>query len=106
MDDDQFRILLEYLDHSWSGYRKVRKGIRWELHHLATDPSEKNFNIICLRNNILTYYRQEARQKVLIDILDSLLPGGLFIIGCHEKLLFQPESLKPMSELSYVFRKC
>ena len=84
----------------------LKTGIRWELHHLATAPSEKNFNIICLRNNILTYYRQEARQKVLIDILDSLLPGGLFIIGCHETLLFQPESLKPMSGLSYVFRKC
>ena len=28
MDDDQFRKLLEYLDYSWSGYRKVRKGVK------------------------------------------------------------------------------
>ena len=28
MDDDQFRILLEYLKYSWSGYRKVRKGVK------------------------------------------------------------------------------
>ncbi len=28
MDDDQFRKLLEYLDYSWRGYRKVRKGVK------------------------------------------------------------------------------
>ena len=28
MDDDQFRILLEYLQYSWTGYRKVRKGVK------------------------------------------------------------------------------
>jgi chemotaxis methyl-accepting protein methylase len=84
----------------------LKTGIRWDLHHLSTDPPEKNFGIIFLRNNVLTYYRREAREKVLINILDSLLPGGLFIIGCHEKLPFQPPSLRPMTELSYVFRKC
>jgi chemotaxis protein methyltransferase CheR len=28
MDDDQFRILLGYLQYSWTGYRKVRKGVK------------------------------------------------------------------------------
>jgi len=28
MDDGQFRILLEYLQYSWTGYRKVRKGVK------------------------------------------------------------------------------
>ena len=28
MDDNQFRKLLEYLDYSWRGYRKVRKGVK------------------------------------------------------------------------------
>jgi chemotaxis protein methyltransferase CheR len=28
MDDKQFRNLLEYLDYSWTGYRKVRKGVK------------------------------------------------------------------------------
>ena len=83
----------------------LKDGIRWEHHHLATDPPEADFKIICLRNNILTYWRGEAREKVLADIVNSLLPGGLFITGCHEKLPYLPDSLKPMPELSYVFRK-
>jgi chemotaxis methyl-accepting protein methylase len=31
MDDDQFRILLEYLNYSWAGYRQVRKGVKKKI---------------------------------------------------------------------------
>jgi hypothetical protein len=37
--------------------------------------------------------------------LNCLSPGGFLIIGCHEALPFQPQSLRPMAELSYVFTK-
>ena len=83
----------------------LKDGIRWEHHHLATDPPDTNFNIICLRNNVLTYYRNEARKKTLTGILESLLPGGLFIIGCHERLPFESTFLRQKTELSYVFQK-
>jgi len=53
----------------------------------------------------LTYYRKEAQKKALSGILDSLSPGGLLIIGCHETLPYQAQSLRPMAELSYVFTK-
>ena len=84
----------------------LKSGIRWQLHHLSTDPPAGDFNIICLRNNILTYCRQAAQKKALTGILDSLSPGGLFIIGCHERLPFEISFLRPMPELSYVFEKC
>jgi chemotaxis methyl-accepting protein methylase len=53
----------------------------------------------------LTYYRKEVQKKALTGILNCLSPGGLLIIGCHEALPFQPQSLRPMAELSYVFTK-
>ena len=84
---------------------QLKSRIRWAIHHLSTDPPGRDFNIICLRNNVLTYYRQEAQKKVLYGILDSLAPGGLLIVGCNEKLPYQPQSLRPMAELSYVFTK-
>jgi len=83
----------------------LKHGIRWEIHHLSTDPIGRDFNIICMRNNVLTYYRKEAQKKALSGILDSLSPGGLLIIGCHERLPYQELSLRPMAELSYVFTK-
>lgn len=83
----------------------LKSGIRWHIHHLSTDPPGRDFNIICLRNNILTYCRKEVQQKALTGILDRLLPEGLLIIGCHESLPIQPKCLRPMVELSYVFAK-
>ena len=84
----------------------LKSGIRWQIHHLSTDPPGREFNIICLRNNILTYCRKEVQQKVLSGILDSLAPGGLLILGCHERLPLQTPFLRSMPELSYVFEKC
>jgi hypothetical protein len=33
MEDDQFRILLEYLQYSGTGYPKVRKGVKKSIQH-------------------------------------------------------------------------
>ncbi len=83
----------------------LKNGVHWQIHHLSTDPPGSGFNIICLRNNILTYCRPEAQKMALTRIVDSLLPGGLFIIGCHEKLPLEIPFLRPMAELSYVLKK-
>ena len=82
----------------------LKSFIRWENHHLLTDPPGRDFNIICMRNNVLTYYRKEAQKKALSGILDSLSPGGLLIIGCHERLPFHPAALKEVDKFSYVFQ--
>jgi chemotaxis methyl-accepting protein methylase len=83
----------------------LKSGIHWETHHLSTNPPDRDFNIIWMRNNVLTYYRKEAQKKVISGVLGSLSPGGLLIIGCHETLPYQAKSLKPMAEFSYVFTK-
>ena len=79
--------------------------IRWEIHHLSNGPRGRDFNIIFMRNNILTYYRPETQKNILTGICNSLSPGGLLIIGCHEKLPLEPASLRNVKELSYVFEK-
>ena len=83
----------------------LKTGIRWELHHLSTVPPGNHFDIVCLRNNGLTYYRKEAQKKTLPGILNSLSPGGLLIIGCHETLPYQTQLVRPMAELPYVFTR-
>ncbi len=84
----------------------LKSRIRWQIHHLSTDPPARDLHIISMRNNVLTYYGKEAQKKALTGILSSLSPGGLLIIGCHEALPFQPSCLRKMTELSYVFKKC
>ena len=82
----------------------LKKNIDWKVHHLLADPPGQEFNIIFLRNNILTYYRKEFQKKALDVILPCLLPGGLLVIGCHESLPTDTPTLTPLLPFSYVFQ--
>jgi chemotaxis protein methyltransferase CheR len=84
---------------------ELKSDIRWEIHDLLTDPPGKDYSIIFLRNNVLTYCRQAARKKAIISVLNCLVPGGLLIIGCRENLPFKTDRLISMDRLPYVFRR-
>jgi chemotaxis methyl-accepting protein methylase len=85
---------------------ELREGIRWQVHDLTVDaPPERGFHIIFLRNNLLTYYRDEIVKAALPAIADCLVPGGYLVIGRKEQL---PESLKgfhPHPAVSCLYRK-
>lgn len=83
----------------------LKSNIHWEIHHLLTDPPGSDYNIIFLRNNVLTYYRKEAQTRALSGILNCLSPGGLLIIGCRETLPLTTPLLNPMLPFPYVFQK-
>ena len=84
---------------------EFKKNIRWDIHDLLAEPPGFDFNVVFLRNNILTYYREETQQRTVTNILDSLAPRGLLIIGCHETLPVERVDLIPMENFSYVFKK-
>jgi chemotaxis methyl-accepting protein methylase len=70
----------------------LREGIRWRVHDLSVDaPPARDFQVIFFRNNLLTYYRDEIVEAALPAIADSLVPGGVLVIGRKERL---PDFLK------------
>jgi chemotaxis methyl-accepting protein methylase len=85
---------------------ELREGIRWQVHDLTVDaPPERDFHILFLRNNLLTYYRDEIVKAALPAIADCLVPGGYLVIGRKEQL---PDSLKgfhPHRSVSCLYRK-
>ena len=83
----------------------LEEGITWKTHHLLSDPPGSGFDIIFLRNNILTYYDDKLKKKAFRKILGSLAPYGLLIIGSHEALPFKTTDLTNVALYSYVFRK-
>ncbi|MBE9570655.1 MAG: hypothetical protein IMF11_08510 [Proteobacteria bacterium] len=84
----------------------LKKGIIWETYDLIKEPPPaKKFQIIFLRNNLLTYYRQEIKESVFLKVMDSLAGGGFLIIGTHEKLPIQPRFLSQFRRYSYIFQK-
>jgi chemotaxis methyl-accepting protein methylase len=83
----------------------LKNNIEWKVHHLLTDPPGSDYDLIFLRNNVLTYYRKAGQRRALDGILNYLSPNGLLIIGCHETLPFATSSLAAMPPFSYVFQK-
>jgi chemotaxis protein methyltransferase CheR len=84
---------------------ELKNDIQWETGDMLTEPPGSVFHIIFMRNNILTYCRQEDQISSLESILNCLASGGLFIIGCHETLPFETGELVPMAECPYVYMK-
>ena len=83
----------------------LKKGISWRLHDLVSGPLETRFQIIFLRNNLLTYYKDGIKKVALKDILTCLSDGGYLIIGSHERLPFETSKILCEGPLSYLFIK-
>ncbi len=81
------------------------QGVVWKIHHLLSDPPDSNFEIIFLRNNVLTYYKDQLKREAFGKVLESLAPLGLLIIGSHEALPFDTTELVTVAPHPFVFRK-
>jgi chemotaxis methyl-accepting protein methylase len=90
----------EYAVKSW-----IKTGISWQVHDLLSDPPGAAFDLIFMRNNLLTYYRDEVRIPALMKASDRLAPRGFLIIGSHERLPVEPEGVKPYKDTPCVFQK-
>jgi len=89
-----------------SGIRSwIKEGIEWRVHNLLSDPPETAFDLILLRNNLLTYYRDEVKIPAVTRVVDSLDPGGFLIIGSHERMPIEPANLNPWGDSAYIFQK-
>ena len=79
-------------------FSKQRKGKHYQLspdliasvtfgqQDLFQQIPDRDFQIIFLRNNLLTYHQHWIIRPLFDNILNCLTPGGLLIIGAHEKL--------------------
>lgn len=64
----------------------VKAGIEWRVQDLFAEPPGVDFNIIFLRNNLLTYYKAPLREEGLSRVSKALIPHGWLVVGSHEKL--------------------
>lgn len=83
----------------------LKKGVLWKVHNLLSEFGEFNFQVIFLRNSILTYYKDDLKQSAFERVIDSLAKGNFLIIGSHEKLPTESKDLVPFSGQTYIFKK-
>ena len=104
LSDNEFRILLDRLNRPWTGYRKVRKGVKKRLRRhmlalgvtaispyldrLARDPKAKAACESCLRVTISRFFRdrqlwQSLRSHILPDLVERFPPPiRIWSAGC------------------------
>ncbi|MBU2497818.1 MAG: hypothetical protein KKE57_02855 [Proteobacteria bacterium] len=82
----------------------LKDGISWQEHHLLSDPPENNFHLILLRNNLLTYYKEEIIDPALKRVATCLTPEGYLIIGAREKIPSLPAKLTPLKDHPCIFQ--
>jgi chemotaxis protein methyltransferase CheR len=86
---------------------QLRVGIEWRVHHLLSDsPPAPCFQLIFLRNNLLTYYEEGSAVEGLRRVISTLDGGGFLIIGANEHLPAEAIGLlRPHPRFRYVFQK-
>lgn len=77
---------------SWTVRDNLKKHIEFKQHNLVQDPMDRKFDIIFCRN-VMIYFDESLKMKVLKLFHESLNEGGFFIIGYYDML---PESYKSL----------
>ena len=83
----------------------LKKNISWKIHHLLSDPPGRDFDVVFLRNSVLTYYEEKLKKRALEKVLSRLAPGGILIIGSHESIPFETPDLGAVEPYPYVFKR-
>jgi chemotaxis protein methyltransferase CheR len=104
------RLLSNGFDERRSGKRYIvkpafKRNVTWKVHRLTDETPGSGFDIILLRNNLLTYYSDKVQIPAFSRILGSLAPPGFLVIGSHETLPGIHECLKPVQGSKYIFQR-
>lgn len=68
-------------------HERLRRNVVFSLHNLVSDGSFNEFHLICCRN-VLIYFDEVLRDRVLSLLDDSLVRGGYLALGSRESLTF------------------
>ena len=99
-----------YFDIKKSGNRfdiktAFKKGINWKVQDIFGNPPGPAFDIIFLRNNLLTYYKEQLKAKGLKTVIKALVPDGWLIVGSHEKLPAGISNLQRHDSIPWAYRQ-
>ena len=99
-----------YFDIGKSGNRfdikaAFKKGIEWKVQDIFSDPPGSAFDMIFLRNNLLTYYKAHLKIEGLKRVLKALAPAGWLIVGSHEKLPSAVSNVQRHNSIPWAYRQ-
>ncbi len=95
MPADKLRRYFQDLNETdWQVNERLRSKVRFQpLNLLSTPYGFGKFDVIFCRN-VLIYFSNENKTKVINGLIDSLKPGGYLFLGASESLTRDSQTLK------------
>jgi len=85
---------------------ELKTNISWACQDLVAGQTPAGlFDIIFLRNNLLTYYRDPQKSAAFERVTARLERDGTLIIGAHERLPETADRFVPVSGSSLIYRR-
>ncbi|NMB02621.1 MAG: protein-glutamate O-methyltransferase CheR [Firmicutes bacterium] len=70
----------------WAIHEDIKNQVVFKRHDLLKDPYERNFDLILCRN-VFIYFTSETQRRLINNFVQSLIPGGYFIVGSAEQIM-------------------
>lgn len=83
----------------------LKKSIQWQQHNFLDQPLTGPFQMIFLRNNLLTYYQGTPLKTAFENIVQTLVPKGYLVVGSHEQLPVCDIPLTRDSQCPWVYQR-
>jgi chemotaxis protein methyltransferase CheR len=77
---------LERCDDEYCVRETLRAGICFVAQDIRQDLPAGNFDLVLCRNLVCTYFAEALQRKILAQIAERLVPGGILVLGAHEIL--------------------
>ena len=76
----------EQEDGTWQAKRELRSMTRFEVGDLLrVKPRPESYDLVLCRNTVI-YFNEEVRDDLHARLVDSIRPGGYFVIGATERV--------------------
>lgn len=92
LTDDQRESCFSYTGEAFKILARFKHNIRWLYHDFMKSPPPARYDIVLLRNSLLTYHNNPRREQAFGTICLSLRNNGYLITGSHETI---PPSYTP-----------
>jgi len=84
----------------------LKDGIHWMKHDFVFEsPPGIAFDLIFLRNNLLTYYGETVKRRAFLQVLEALRTGGFIVLGNNEQIPTEDVPLRRCLECRCIFKK-
>lgn len=101
---EDLRSAFEARDRSRCLAEAVRRYVAFVQQDLCAETPPRRFDLVLCRNLAFTYFAPELAARTLADLATRLRPGAALVIGLHEKLPAEAQSITPWPGCRAVYR--